>query len=65
MDPTIGRLLWEHGWKLFLLPLFFDVSNTIKYVCAAIVAASLIADIVRWTRHRRQAREAQAPTQQQ
>jgi hypothetical protein len=42
-----------HGWKLLLIPLFFDVPPVVKYGCAAVLAASLVWDLVRWRQERR------------
>jgi hypothetical protein len=47
------RVLLQHGWKLFILPVFFDVPDWVRYVCAAIVVASLIVDVILWRRERR------------
>jgi len=40
-------LLRRHWWKLFLIPVFFDVPDLVKYICLAIILASSVADIVR------------------
>jgi hypothetical protein len=47
-------LLRRHWWKLFLIPVFFDVPDLVKYACAAIILASLVADIARDLRNPRQ-----------
>ena len=52
---TWYRRAWRHAWKLCLLPLFFDVPKPVKYACAAIIAASLVADVWSAVRKRRQA----------
>jgi hypothetical protein len=46
------RLLGQHWWKLFLIPIFFDVPDVIRYACAAILLASLVADVARYARHK-------------
>ena len=43
----IPALLRRHWWKLFLLPVFFDVPDSVKYVCLAVILASSVADVVR------------------
>ena len=40
-------LLRRHWWKLFLIPVFFDVPDLVKYICLAIILASSVADVVR------------------
>jgi hypothetical protein len=40
-----ARRVRQHWWKLFLIPVFFDVPDPVRYACAAIVAASLILDV--------------------
>jgi hypothetical protein len=56
MIPTLLR---RHWWKLFLIPVFFDVPDLVKYACAAIILASLIADVGRDVRaHRRKSSRA-------
>jgi DMSO/TMAO reductase YedYZ heme-binding membrane subunit len=52
--------VWMHGWKLFLLPIFLDVPKSVKYVCAAIIFASLVIDVVLEVRKRRQRRSTEA-----
>ena len=51
---SLRRVLWRHGWKLLLLPLFFEAPTNVKYACAAIVAGSLLVDLVLLVRERRQ-----------
>jgi hypothetical protein len=45
--------MWRHGWKLGLLPLFFDVSVGVKYLCGTIVVASLVVDLALEVQERR------------
>jgi hypothetical protein len=45
--------MWRHGWKLGLLPLFFDVSVGIKYLCGTILVASLVVDVALEVQERR------------
>jgi hypothetical protein len=50
----VRRIVVQHGWKLCLIPLFFDVPLAVKYGCAAILAASLVWDLVRWRQEGKQ-----------
>jgi hypothetical protein len=52
--------VWVHGWTLFLLPILFDVPKSVKYMCAAIIFASLVIDVVLEVRKRRQRRTTEA-----
>jgi hypothetical protein len=40
-----ARRVRQHWWKLFLIPVFFDVPDAVRYACAAIVLASLVFDV--------------------
>jgi hypothetical protein len=46
----VKRLVVLQGWKVLLIPLFFDVPPGVKYACAAVVAASLVWDLARLRR---------------
>jgi hypothetical protein len=46
----VKRLVARQGWKVLLIPLFFDVPPGVKYACAAVVAASLVWDLARLRR---------------
>jgi hypothetical protein len=52
------EVIREHWWKLFVIPVFFDVPDPVKYVCAAIVLASLVFDAARDVRERRAREDA-------
>ncbi|MEA2420222.1 MAG: hypothetical protein QOE60_2428 [Thermoleophilaceae bacterium] len=42
--------LKRHGWKLLLFPVFFDVPPGVKWGCAAVLAASIMWDVITWRR---------------
>jgi hypothetical protein len=52
MKPNWRRFVWQHGWKLFLIPLFVSVPVPVRVACAAIVLTSLIVDVVLYRRER-------------
>jgi hypothetical protein len=45
-----ARRIRQHWWKLFVIPVFFDVPDAVKYVCAGILLASLVFDVARFLR---------------
>jgi hypothetical protein len=50
---TRSSFMWRHGWKLGLLPLFFDVPVGVKYLCGTILVASLVVDLALEVQERR------------
>jgi hypothetical protein len=53
-----ARRVRQHWWKLFLIPVFFDVPDPIRYACATIILASLVFDVYTYVREDRPGKDA-------